>query len=391
MPGTNSKQLTVNHQGSKLSFGRHSNGQYRKKYRGKACWLGRNPDQVLENWLRFVEERDKALSGEYSFDIANMTVIDLCNQFLTAKHELPADLQLSESTLRGYQTACRLLIEGIGAEKKLKRLGDADFERLRRYLAKPKGSRAKSLTTVKSYMRSVSVVFNWAVDERYLDRLPYRKSAFRPPTAKAINVERYERERDSETEITKVASREEIRAVLAIADKNMELAIHLGLHGLGNTDIAELSFADIKPGGWIRRPRSKTGKLRELRLWRETQSLIGLLNAEDTDPDRKIIIGRNGADWIPRKSTNQISKRFAQLARKAGVNRDGLSFYSLRHCFQSKSEDFTQDYPAVSRILGRSKREVADHYRDKISDERLEAVTESMRRWFFELGADSSD
>ena len=391
MPATKSKQLTLNYQGSKLSFGQHSNGQYRKKYRGKACWLGHDPDQVLDKWLRFVEEVDKSLTGEYSFDIANMTVIDLCNQFLTAKHELPADLQLSESTLRGYQTACRLLIDGIGADKKLTRLGDADFERLRVYLSKPRGSRAKSLTTVKSYMRSVSVIFNWAVDERYLDRLPYRKSAFRPPTAKAINVERYEKERNSETAVTKVASREEIKAVLAIADKNMELAIHLGLHGLGNTDIAELSFSDVKPRGWIRRPRSKTGKLRELRLWPETQSLIESFKAEDTDPDRKIIIGRNGADWIPRNSTNQISKRFSQLAKTADVDREGLSFYSLRHCFQSKSEDFTQDYPAVSRILGRSKREVADHYRDKISDERLEAVTESMRCWFFELEGNSND
>ena len=46
------------------------------------------------------------------------------------------------------------------------------------------------------------------------------------------------------------------------------------------------------------------------------------------------------------------------------------------------------DLVATQVIMGHSRNSISDNYRGKISDARLEAVTDHVRRWLFDLDAD---
>lgn len=97
--------------------------------------------------------------------------------------------------------------------------------------------------------------------------------------------------------------------------------------------------------------------------------------------------GRQGGTYIPKGKTNHVSRRFSNLADQAGVKRDNLTFYSLRHTFQNIADE-SRDFPAVKFVMGHSGTTMSDNYRGQPSDDRLEAVTETVRRWFFEIAAD---
>ncbi len=64
--------------------------------------------------------------------------------------------------------------------------------------------------------------------------------------------------------------------------------------------------------------------------------------------------------------------------------RKNLGFYSLRHRFLTIAEE-TRDFPAVQLIMGHSDNSMASHYRERISDDRLEAVANHVRKWLFGL------
>lgn len=71
---------------------------------------------------------------------------------------------------------------------------------------------------------------------------------------------------------------------------------------------------------------------------------------------------------------------FTRLAKRAGVV--GRGFYSLRHNFLTVSDD-AKDPVATAAVMGHIDASMSAHYREKISDERLQAVCEHVRRWLF--------
>jgi integrase len=57
------------------------------------------------------------------------------------------------------------------------------------------------------------------------------------------------------------------------------------------------------------------------------------------------------------------------------------SFYALRHTFQTVADE-ARDFVAVRAIMGHAGTgDIADHYRERISDARLIAVSEHVRKW----------
>ena len=54
----------------------------------------------------------------------------------------------------------------------------------------------------------------------------------------------------------------------------------------------------------------------------------------------------------------------------------------MRHTFRTIADE-TCDFPAILRVMGHSDHTISDHYRERISDERLMAVTEHVREWLF--------
>ena len=65
-------------------------------------------------------------------------------------------------------------------------------------------------------------------------------------------------------------------------------------------------------------------------------------------------------------------------------------FYSLRHCFETIAGE-TTDQVCVNSIMGHVDNSMASVYRERISDERLRAVVETVRAWLWPDRASSSD
>ena len=98
---------------------------------------------------------------------------------------------------------------------------------------------------------------------------------------------------------------------------------------------------------------------------------------------RLIFLTRYGESWTKVKTANPISREFRKLLDKLGLYRRGLGFYTLRHVFQTVADE-VRDFPATHRIMGHEdSRDMATHYREAVSDDRLLAVTEHVRGWLF--------
>ena len=52
----------------------------------------------------------------------------------------------------------------------------------------------------------------------------------------------------------------------------------------------------------------------------------------------------------------------------------------MRHTFLTIAEE-TRDFPAVQLVMGHSDNTMASHSRERIADDRLEAVAEHVRKW----------
>jgi len=64
------------------------------------------------------------------------------------------------------------------------------------------------------------------------------------------------------------------------------------------------------------------------------------------------------------------------------IHRPGVSFYCLRHTFETIAGE-ARDQVAVDHIMGHARDDMASLYRERISDERLIAVTNYVRDWLF--------
>ncbi len=94
-------------------------------------------------------------------------------------------------------------------------------------------------------------------------------------------------------------------------------------------------------------------------------------------PDRV----RGDATRFVRRDT--VSDRFRKLLRKLNINgRPGLVFYTLRHVFQTIGGE-AKDPEAVAAIMGHVDSSMGAVYRERISDERLRDVVETVRRWLW--------
>jgi integrase len=91
-----------------------------------------------------------------------------------------------------------------------------------------------------------------------------------------------------------------------------------------------------------------------------------------------VFITRHGANWT--KNT-AIAQEFLYLTNRLGLN-EGLGFYALRHTFRTVGDE-ARDQPAVDFIMGHEVPHISAVYRERISDERLRAVTDHVHAWLF--------
>jgi integrase len=97
-----------------------------------------------------------------------------------------------------------------------------------------------------------------------------------------------------------------------------------------------------------------------------------------------VFISVQGEAYISQHSGHRIAKTILWFVRKAKIERQGLTFYSLRHTFQTIAEG-VRDLSAVQAIMGHaaSGSDMSARYRERVDDARLVAVTEHVRKWLF--------
>ena len=88
-----------------------------------------------------------------------------------------------------------------------------------------------------------------------------------------------------------------------------------------------------------------------------------------------------GLIWDKGTGDNPISKEMRKLLDALGIN-GHRNFYALRHTFETIGGE-AKDQVAVDHIMGHTRDDMASVYRERISDERLKAVSGHVRKWVF--------
>lgn len=189
---------------------------------------------------------------------------------------------------------------------------------------------------------------------------------------------------------------EQIKSLLAVATPNMRAMILMGINGgLGNTDLGTLprKAVDLK-AGWLDWPRPKTAVLRRIPLWSETVEAIESMLAGRVKPKRSadadlLFIGKRGESYVGNHKGYRVTQEFRRVCDQAGV--EGRSFYDLRRTFETIGED-SRDLVAVKAIMGHAPAtgDMSSVYRQRISDDRLQAVTTVVHDWLY-APADDDD
>jgi integrase len=181
-----------------------------------------------------------------------------------------------------------------------------------------------------------------------------------------------------------------VRQLIEAASVPVRAMILLGINGgMGNADCGMLALSAVDLDNAILDfPRPKTGIPRRFPLWPETvEAIRAALDcrppAKKTDHAGLVFITKYGKPWAKLTADNTLAKEMGKLLRELGINgRKGLGFYTLRHLFRTVADE-SKDQPAVDYVMGHEVPHMSSVYRETLSDERLRAVVEHVRRWLF--------
>jgi integrase len=105
----------------------------------------------------------------------------------------------------------------------------------------------------------------------------------------------------------------------------------------------------------------------------------------DEDADRFFVtregnrLVRNDGVAVRSDAVHQAMNR---IQKKLGIKQAKRSFGALRHTFRTVADE-TRDLPAILRVMGHADHTISDHYRERIADDRIEAVVNHVHKWLF--------
>lgn len=358
---------------------KHSRGYWCKTVKGKHHYFGRvddDPDGTealkLWNW-----QRDWLLIGEtpppYG-QTASVTLETVCDHWIGGKDALQQAGDLAPRTYQEYFETCEILLGILGANLPATAIGPAQFDKVRVALAKRfnVNGQSKRITQIKS-------IFDTAYDDHVLTDRPNFGRNFKKPKAAA-----FRRHRASKGDQSYQPS--EVRALLKSASVNMKPMILLGLQaGFGNSDCSLLPQSAVK-GDWIEWPRVKNGIVRRVPLWKETRIALAksVTHARELGEEQFCFVTSTGRPYGEDESAthHRVTEEFTRLRKNAKGANESRTFYDLRRTFETVAGE-TTDQVAVDAIMGHmaSETNMPARYRQKISDERLEAVVTHVRKW----------
>ncbi len=359
----------------------HRSGQWAKKIRQKTHYFGADADAALRKYL---EQRDDLQAGRTPrVQGDGLTVRDLCNRFLTQKKSMVDSEELSPRTFSDYYATCERICDSFGKTRLVSDLATDDFERLRAGVAK-----TRALVGIGNAVRQVRIVFKFGYDAGLIQHPVRFGPGFKTPAKGKLRKER-------QAKPLRMFEAADLRSLLAVATQPMKAMILLGINcGFGQSDLANLPQAAIDlDGGWVNYPRLKTGIERRCPLWPETVAAVrGAITARPVPKDATdaglVFVTKYGARWVrigPKAPIDSIGLQFGKLIKQLKMEREGRSFYALRHSFATVAGE-SRDQIAVNQIMGHSggaADDIPGRYRERIGDERLVAVVEHVRQWLF--------
>jgi len=368
----------------------HPSGRWCKKVRGRFHYFGpwSDPEGALERFNREWPYLSDGRTPPSTNTSGACTMRTLCNSFLTSKaHKLEA-VELSRRSFGDYHVICQRLIDEFGRDRPIDDIRSDGFRRFRAKLAKTMGPVALGNTIVRC--RSA---FKFAHDEQLINHPVHFGQSFDKPSATTLRRARHEAG-------PKMFEADELRKILDAADPIMRAMILLAANcGFGNSDVANLPISAVDfENGWVEFPRPKTAVERRCPLWAETVAALREALARRPEPkdeaDIKLcFISKRGGRIVRTKpgqknesrmvTVNTVSPAFARLLKNLDINgRKGRNFYALRHTFETIGGE-SKDQVAVNAIMGHVDSSMAATYRERISDERLKAVTDVVHAWLF--------
>jgi len=358
----------------------HARGYWAKKVRGKLIYFGKIADDpkgeaAIGQWL---DQKDALLAGRTPrTHQGGLTVRDLANAFLTAKQRLVDTHDISLRTFADYFATCARLCDSFGKSRPVDDLAAEDFETFRASLGKVWGPVA-----VGNEINRARVVFKYGYDAGLLDKPMRYGPHFKRPSRRILR-------RARAAKGPRMLEAADIRKVLDVAPQPLRAMILLGINcGLGNADVGQLErrHLDLRTG-WLDYPRPKTGVERRAKLWPETvaavrEAIEARPEAKDDNDTDLVFVTKYGLSWSKETRDNPVAKEFVKLLKECKLHRTGLGFYALRHAFETIGGE-AKDQVAVDHIMGHARDDMASAYRERISDERLTAVTDYVRKWLF--------
>jgi integrase len=356
----------------------HPAGYWCKKIRGKLHYFGpwNDPDGALDKYLR---EKDALHAGRKPREDGEaLTVRDAANVFLNAKKSLLDSGELSPRTFGDYKEVCDLIVSRFGRGRLVSDLAADDFAKLRDRMAKRWGP-----VRLGNAVQRVRSVFKHVFDAGMVERPVCFGPGFKRPSAKVLRLHRA-------SQGMKLFTAEEIRRIIVAADVQLKAMILLAINcGFGIADCGRLPLPAVNlETGWIDFPRPKTGIARRCPLWPETLDALRAWlavrpEAKSEESAGLVFLTAQLRPWAKEDMSSPLCFKVGRLLRSLGINgRKGLGFYTLRHCFRTIADE-ARDQPAADLLMGHAREDMASVYRERISDERLRAVTDHVRAWLF--------
>lgn len=293
--------------------------------------------------------------------------------------------EITERTFQDYYSSCERLVSTFGRNRVVDDLAADDFEKLQAALAKTRGPVA-----LGNAIQRVRMVFKYAYDQGLIDKPIRYGQGFKKPSRKTLRKHRSQKQ----TEYGKrMFQADELRTIIDAVSQPLTAMILLCINcGFGQSDISCMSKSAVDLNtGWIDYPRPKTGIERRCRPWPETMQAVREAIAERPTPKdeadaRLAFITKYGHRWVKANKTgtpdDAVGKEFTKPFKSLDLKRKGVSFYALRHTFETIAGE-TRDQVAVNAITGHVDSSMAGVYRERISDERLRAVVDTVHQWLF--------
>jgi len=354
----------------------HRTGYWYRRIERKVYYFGKrwgSAEDALEDYLKRRDNLDGPKSHKTQHNA--LTVQLMCNYYLDAKDRQRSNGELSDRTFVDMRQQAEILVKLLGKSRLVESMGPDDFGHLRQRL-----SEGVSAYTLATRIRRTRTIFLFAENDQLIPGKVRFGTQFRTLSKKLLRKDRQQRVIEHGV---RAFTADQIKLMIA-STRNLQLKamILLGVNcGYGNTDVSELHCQHIQ-GDWVIYPRVKTSVDRIAWLWPETREALRAWIG-DRDTGRVFFRGESNP-WVRNTlaSVNDgVAKEIVKLLVKANMRRPGLSFYALRHTFQTIA-DGAKDQVAVAHVMGHVDGSMAGIYRESIERERVKAVCEHVRAWY---------